>query len=56
MANDRTILVINDYVSGGISAKTALVLLEPAKLNNQYAFLTYEAIRLLKYKEVITHA
>ncbi|MCM1259173.1 MAG: DUF3990 domain-containing protein [Roseburia sp.] len=54
VANDRTILTINDYISSAISAKTALILLEPANLTDQYAFLTHEGIQTLKIKEAIT--
>lgn len=53
VANDRTILTVNDYISGAISAKTALILLEPDKLTDQYAFLTYNGLKALKFKEGI---
>lgn len=49
-----SILTINDYISGAIPAKTALILLEPANLTDQYAFLTHEGIQTLKFKEAIT--
>lgn len=54
VANDRTILTINDYVSGGISAETTLVLLEPGKLTDQYVFLTHKGLCTLKFKEAIS--
>lgn len=54
VANDRTILTINDYISGAIPAKTALILLEPANLTDQYAFLTYKGLQSLRFKEAIT--
>lgn len=55
VANDRTILTINDYVSGAFPAETALALLEPAKLSDQYTFLTYAGIKTLVFKEVLTN-
>lgn len=51
VANDRTILVINDYISGAYSFETAIMLLESAKLKDQYAFLTFKAIKELEFKE-----
>ncbi len=38
IANDSTIFVINSYISGSIGKDTALTLLLPQKLKNQYAF------------------
>lgn len=55
VANDRTILIINDYISGAFPAETALALLEPAKLSEQYTFLTYAGIKILTFKEVLTN-
>lgn len=55
VANDRTILTINDYVSGAFPAETALALLEPAKLSDQYTFLTYAGIKTLIFREVLTN-
>ena len=40
VANDRTILVVNDYLSGAIPFETAIQLLETAKLKDQFTFLT----------------
>lgn len=51
VANDRTILTINDYISGAIPAETALILLEPSKLTDQYVFLTQKGLHLLNFKE-----
>lgn len=51
VANDNTMPVINDYMSGIISEETALILLKPQKLSDQYAFLTYKGIEHLQYME-----
>ena len=48
VANDNTIPVISDYMSGNISEKTALILLLPQKLTDQYAFLTVKGLEFLK--------
>lgn len=52
VANDNTMPVLNDYMSGAIDEQTALILLKPQKLADQYAFLTYKALSLLKCVEV----
>lgn len=52
VANDSTMPVISDYMSGKINQETALVLLKPQKLSDQYAFLTYRALELLTLCEV----
>lgn len=52
VANDNTMPVINDYIIGNISEETALTLLLPQKLANQYAFLTAKALSLLRLQEV----
>lgn len=49
VANDNTMPVINEYMLGSITKETALVLLKPQKLENQYALLTAKALSLLKY-------
>lgn len=54
VANDRTILTINDYISGAFPAETALILLEPSKLTDQYAFLTHRGLETLKFKETVS--
>jgi hypothetical protein len=56
VANDRTILVINDYLSGMFPAETAVLLLETAKLTDQFAFLTHAAVNELHFREVIIYA
>lgn len=48
VANDNTIPVISDYMSGNISEETALILLLPQKLTDQYAFLTVKGLEFLK--------
>lgn len=53
VANDQTILTINDYISGAISEETALILLEPSKLTDQCVFLTYAGLQTLRFKEAI---
>lgn len=53
IANDRTIIVVNDYLAGAYDTETALLLLKTAKLSNQYTFLTFRSIRHLKFQEVI---
>ena len=51
VANDRTMTVINDYIMGNISEETALILLMPQKLEDQYAFLSQEALSNLTFVE-----
>ncbi|MBQ9955075.1 MAG: DUF3990 domain-containing protein [Eggerthellaceae bacterium] len=55
VANDNTMPVINDYMAGSIGKETAIVLLKPQKLTDQYAFLTATALEVLTCKEVRTH-
>ena len=52
VANDNTMPVINDYMSGNISEETALVLLMPQKLSDQYAFLTERSLELLNVRGI----
>lgn len=47
VANDNTMPVIIDYMQGNISEETALLLLMPQKLSDQYAFLTAKGLKLL---------
>lgn len=49
VANDSTMPVINNYMSGLIDEETALILLKPQKLADQYAFLTEKGLSKLKY-------
>lgn len=49
MANDNTMPVINSYMSGAIDERTALILLKPQKLSDQYAFLTEKGVSILKF-------
>lgn len=51
VANDNTMPVISDYMAGAIDEATALVLLKPQKLADQYAFLTAEALERLTFLE-----
>ena len=52
VANDNTMSVISDYMAGVISKETALVLLKPQRLADQYAFLTWKGLSALMYQEV----
>lgn len=52
VANDNTMPVINNYLSGTINEETALILLKPQKLSDQYAFLTWKGLSTLRYLEV----
>ena len=54
IANDSTIFVINSYISGSIGKDTALTLLLPQKLKNQYAFLSVAALGCLKFEKEVT--
>lgn len=49
VANDRTMAVIGDYMAGNIDDQTALVLLRPQKLDDQYAFRSHRAIQCLHF-------
>ena len=51
VANDNTMPVINDYMAGTIDEETALILLKPQKLSDQYAFLTWKGLSALRYME-----
>lgn len=53
VANDYTMPVINNYISGLTDEETALILLKPQKLSDQYAFLTYKGLELLEFTKVI---
>ena len=52
VANDTTMPVINDYIAGTVDEKTALILLMPQKLKDQYAFLTRQGLSALRFREV----
>ncbi len=54
VANDNTMPVINDYISGAIDEETALILLKPQKLADQYAFLTQTGLTAIGFLEVLT--
>ncbi|MFI3173064.1 MAG: DUF3990 domain-containing protein [Eubacteriales bacterium] len=50
VANDTTLTVINDYMDGRYSKRDAIRFLKPQKLTDQYAFLTNDALKLLKFE------
>lgn len=52
VANDNTMPVISNYMSGSIDEATALILLKPQKLSDQYAVLTYKGLQALTFIEV----
>lgn len=54
VANDNTMSVIGDYVIGNISEETALILLQPQRLSNQYAFLTLKGLNMLEVGEIVS--
>lgn len=49
VANDNTMPVINNYMSGLLDENTALILLNPQNLSDQYAFLTEKGLSALKF-------
>lgn len=51
VANDSTLPVIDDYMDGVYTKEEAVKRLLPQNLTDQYAFLTIEAIKLLKFEE-----
>lgn len=55
VANDNTMSVIGDYMSGLIDEERALLYLMPQKLVDQYAFLTWRALNTLTFTETIQH-
>ena len=42
---------MNDYMADTIDEETALILLKPQKLSDQYAFLTWKGLSALRYME-----
>ena len=54
VANDNTMPVINDYIAGTIDEETALILLKPQKLADQFAFLTQTGLSAIRFLEVLT--
>lgn len=52
VANDNTMSVISDYMAGAIDKTTALILLKPQKLADQYVFLSWKGLENLKCVEV----
>lgn len=47
VADDQAITVLDDYMAGLYTKKIALELLEPQNLVDQYAFLTFKALKYL---------
>lgn len=52
IANDRTIDVLNLYLSGVIPAEIALELLLPQKLKDQYVLKTEPSLNAIRFLEV----
>ncbi|WP_416389391.1 DUF3990 domain-containing protein [Ohessyouella blattaphilus] len=50
VANDSTLPVIDDYMSGIYTKEEAVKRLLPQNLTDQYAFLTERAIRILIFE------
>lgn len=50
VANDNTMTVISEYIAGTIDKETAIILLKPQKLADQYAFSTKKALHYLEFK------
>lgn len=55
VANDNTMPVINDYISGSIDEARALLYLMPQKLVDQYAFLTCRILEKITFIEAVHH-
>lgn len=53
VANDRTMRVISDYMNNEIDKATALVLLEPQRLTDQYCLCSAHGLRKLSCVEVM---
>ena len=54
VANDQAIRTVNDFQNGYFTAEIAIQILLPQKLKDQYAFKTESALRLLRFKEVLS--
>lgn len=54
VANDQAIRTVNDFQNGYFTAEIAIQILLPQKLKDQYAFKSEAALRLLRFKEVLT--
>lgn len=50
VANDTTMRIVDDYMSGVYTKEEAIKRLLPQNLTDQYAFLTQSAIDILKYE------
>ena len=53
VANDRTMAVIGDFMANNIDEQTALLLLRPQSLSDQYAFLSHRSLAPLHFLEAI---
>lgn len=51
VVNDSTLPVINDYMDGKYTKEEAVRRLMPQNLTDQYAFLTEQALELLRFEE-----
>lgn len=51
VANDSTLPVIDDYMDGKYTKEEAVRRLMPQNLTDQYAFLTEQALELLRFEE-----
>ena len=54
VANDQAIRTVNDFQNGYFTAEIAIQILRPQKLKDQYAFKTEAALRLLRFKGVLS--
>lgn len=54
VANNQAIRTVNDFQNGYFTAEIAIQILLPQKLKDQYAFKTEAALRLLRFKEVLS--
>lgn len=53
VANDRTMPTLRLYFSGDYTEEEAIKRLLPQKLQDQYAFRTYAALEMLRFREVV---
>lgn len=51
VANDSTLPIIDDYMDGKYTKEEAVRRLMPQNLTDQYAFLTEQALELLRFEE-----
>ncbi len=53
VADDQAAFTINNFLNGRFPEEIALQLLLPQKLKDQYVFKTEDAVRCLKFEEVL---